>query len=110
MAKPQKPLSIQDTIEVLTRLGDTAGQVVLIGGQALNFWAERYAVREESLAAEAPYASKGIDFCGTQEQLHLCARSRRSCRVPAQRCAQPLHWHRALPRLRCVRCGASSTS
>jgi hypothetical protein len=75
MAKPQKPLSIQDTIEVLTRLGDTASQVVLIGGQALNFWAERYAVREKSLAAEGPYASKDIDFCGTQEQLRVCARA-----------------------------------
>jgi hypothetical protein len=29
-----KPLSITDTIEVLTRLGDAADNIVLIGGQA----------------------------------------------------------------------------
>ena len=68
-------LSIADTIEVLTRLGDVANSIVLIGGQALNFWAEQFVGRAAALLAEAPYASKDIDFCGTQAQLALCARA-----------------------------------
>lgn len=58
---------------MLTRLGAAAEHVVLIGGQALNFWAEHYVSRTTLLADEGPYASKDIDFCGTQEELRLCA-------------------------------------
>lgn len=48
---------------------------MVIGGQALNLWAEQFVGRAAALFAEGPYASKDIDFCGTQEQLGLCARA-----------------------------------
>ncbi len=70
-----KPLGIAETIEVLTRLGPAAENVVLIGGQALNFWVKQYLQRAPTLRAEGPFASKDIDFCGTQEEARLCARA-----------------------------------
>jgi hypothetical protein len=45
----------------------------LIGGQALNFWAEQYSGRAEALADQGPFASKDVDFCGTQDDVRRCA-------------------------------------
>lgn len=70
-----KPLGIAETIEVIARIGAVAENVVLIGGQALNFWAKQYLQRAPELHAEGPFASKDIDFCGTQEEAGLCARA-----------------------------------
>jgi hypothetical protein len=57
-------LAYRETESLLSRLGDLAGNVVLVGGQAVNFWAERYLGGVAELAAGAPYASKDIDLCG----------------------------------------------
>lgn len=70
-----KPLGIAETTEVLTRLGTAAENVVLIGGQALNFWARQFLQRVPRLKDEGPFTSKDIDFCGTQEDMRLCARA-----------------------------------
>src|SRR5690606_33802659 len=56
------------------RLGAAADPIVLIGGQALNFWAERFAGRATALENERPFASRDI-CCGTQESVRLCARA-----------------------------------
>lgn len=37
---------------------------VLIGGQAVNFWAETYLPHEPALADWLPFTSEDIDFCG----------------------------------------------
>jgi len=37
---------------------------VLVGGQAVGFWADYYAPRDETLSRLVPLASKDIDFCG----------------------------------------------
>jgi len=57
-------LAVRDARELLRQLGPVAEQVVLVGGQAVNFWAERYLARVPELAAYAPYTSKDIDFTG----------------------------------------------
>jgi hypothetical protein len=46
---------------------------VLVGGQAVNFWAEYYMSRAPELAAHAPYTSKDIDFAGGPEQVESMA-------------------------------------
>ena len=47
------------------RLRDAAGApYLLIGGQAVNYWAERYAAKEPELAALRPFTSEDIDFKG----------------------------------------------
>ena len=57
---------------LLDKLRPAASDIVLIGGQALNFWAERYGSVSE-LARGAPYTSKDIDFYGQQEHVTRCA-------------------------------------
>jgi hypothetical protein len=58
---------------LLEQLAPARAELVLIGGQALNLWAERYAGSSPELAAAAPFTSKDIDFCGTADEVLLCA-------------------------------------
>lgn len=69
-----RPLSYRDVETMLARLGDSASNIVLVGGQALNFWAEQYMQRALELVEHAPYASKDIDFCGPRASVVECAR------------------------------------
>ena len=39
----------------------------VVGGQALNLWAERFSARTRELAAYGPYTSKDIDYFGHRE-------------------------------------------
>ena len=56
-------LSISDVYHILDAIPDT-GDFVLIGGQALNFWAEQYADRDEALKEYLPFTSMDVDFLG----------------------------------------------
>jgi hypothetical protein len=69
-----RPLSYRDVEAVLLRLGDSASHLVLVGGQAVNFWAEHYLPRAAELGVHTPYASKDIDFCGNKAAVVECAR------------------------------------
>ena len=69
-----RSLSYRDVEVMLTRLGDGTSNIVLVGGQAVNFWAEQYMERAPELKAHAPYASKDIDFCGDRASVVECAR------------------------------------
>jgi hypothetical protein len=64
-------LSYRDTQPILAKLRGTSA--VLVGGQALNFWAERYLPRVPELGRGAPYTSKDIDFCGNRHAVLECA-------------------------------------
>ena len=55
--------------EVL-KIRDAAGRpYVLIGGQAVNYWAERYFEREPQLQSLRPFTSADIDFQGTADDV-----------------------------------------
>ena len=56
---------------LLRRVADL--DLVLIVGQAVNFWAEIYAHRVSELEASSPYTSKDIDFCGDRKAVSVCA-------------------------------------
>lgn len=47
---------------------------LLIGGQAVNFWAERYIREDPNLQALEPFTSEDIDFKGNREDVELIAR------------------------------------
>jgi hypothetical protein len=64
-------LSYRQAAEILLRLRGHENEFVLIGGQALNFWAEKYGSRAPSLETFGPYTSKDIDFCGRRANLSL---------------------------------------
>lgn len=72
MTKP--PLAFDDAFELLgPALGRDA--VVLVGGQAVNYWLSYYGHREPSLRQLALVTSDDVDFCGTQDDALRMARA-----------------------------------
>jgi hypothetical protein len=66
--------SLQQFSEVLG-IRDTAGQpYLLIGGQAVNYWAERYLAAEPQLKSLQPFTSEDIDFKGGSADVQHIAR------------------------------------
>jgi hypothetical protein len=58
----------------LFKIRDAAGQpYVLIGGQAVNYWAERYLASEPQLAELKPFTSEDIDFKGGRADVQRIA-------------------------------------
>ncbi len=72
-AERPAPLAFADVKPVLMRLERIADSVVVVGGQAVNFWAEFYAPRVPAIEREAPFTSKDIDFCGDVRAVRICA-------------------------------------
>jgi hypothetical protein len=57
------------------KLRDADGQpYVIIGGQAVNYWAERYLSTEPQLAELQPFTSEDIDFKGGHADVERIAR------------------------------------
>jgi hypothetical protein len=46
---------------------------VLIGGQAVNYWAECYFAKEPELRKHAPFTSGDIDFRGNRDDVQIIA-------------------------------------
>lgn len=65
-------LSFPEVVPILRRLEGVP--FVLIGGQAVNFWADRYLGRAPELAEQGPFTSKDVDFCGTRKSVETGAR------------------------------------
>jgi hypothetical protein len=66
-------LAYFDIQPILAKLSGIGREFVLVGGQAVNFWAARYEHRVPELAREAPFTSKDVDFCGGRYAVRLCA-------------------------------------
>jgi hypothetical protein len=64
-------LAYVDVRPVLAKVADLGRELVLVGGQAVNFWASYYEHRAQELAREAPFTSKDIDFCGDQRAVRV---------------------------------------
>jgi len=57
------------------RIRDAAGEpYILIGGQAVNYWAERYLPTEPELKALHPFTSQDIDFKGNFDDVQRIAK------------------------------------
>lgn len=63
---------------------DVSGQpYVLIGGQAVNYWATRYLAEEPALASWQPFTSKDLDYRGGRDDvLRMAAQFKRVPRFP----------------------------
>jgi hypothetical protein len=68
---PPPPLPFSEAIELLAKLTDLG--VVLVGGQAVSYWADRYREQDGLLAAGWPYASKDVDVQGGRHVVEVCA-------------------------------------
>jgi hypothetical protein len=65
--------SLEQFSEVF-RIRDAAGRpYILIGGQAVNYWAERYLTTEPALRPLRPFTSVDIDFRGNREDVQRIA-------------------------------------
>ena len=64
---PSRERTYGEIADYLARLG--RDDLVLVGGQAIGFWVERYIDRVPELEAGAPYASKDIDLRGSREDV-----------------------------------------
>lgn len=68
-------LSYQDTERLLLRLGDESERLVVVGGQAVNFWAHWYSKRiSADLNPYAPYTSYDVDVCASRKDVQKIAR------------------------------------
>jgi hypothetical protein len=57
-------------------LRDAEGKpYVIIGGQAVNYWAETYLAKESGLAQWMPFTSKDIDFQGNRDDVLRIAKA-----------------------------------
>jgi len=66
--------SLREFSEVF-KLRNAAGRpYVLIGGQAVNYWAERYLKNEPELEGLLPFTSEDIDFKGGSDDVRWIAR------------------------------------
>lgn len=66
--------TLQQFSEVL-QIRDAEGQpYILIGGQAVNYWAEHYLALEPQLESLRPFTSDDIDFKGGTEDVERIAR------------------------------------
>ena len=66
-------LGYLDIRPILARLADLDRDLVLVGGQAVNFWAFVCEGRVPALARAGPFASRDVDFCGDRRTVRLCA-------------------------------------
>lgn len=65
------PTLARKVLEEVIRHAATSGGAFLVGGQALNLWAERYSAAAPELDSYGPYTSKDVDFFGTADQSPL---------------------------------------
>lgn len=68
------PLPREVPAEVV-RHASPSGGAFLIGGQALNFWAERYSEIAPELNEYGPFVTKDVDFFGTADAARELAHS-----------------------------------
>lgn len=68
-----KRFSLQEFTEVFQVRNPDGLPYVLIGGQAVNYWAERYLAAEPELRKHFPFASEDIDFRGNRDDVQHIA-------------------------------------
>jgi hypothetical protein len=65
--------SLRHFTEVFNVRNKQGAPLVLIGGQAVNYWAELYSTEEPGLAKWQPFTSEDIDFQGSREDVRAIA-------------------------------------
>lgn len=70
-----QPMLSQSIIEEIIATLEPGDEPFLVGGQATNFWAERYYDKDPGLAAYSPFNSKDIDFFGSYDAASKLAKT-----------------------------------
>jgi len=66
---PSGKFRLEEFHELFSKLVQSQHSFILIGGQAVNYWAERYLPTEPELERLAPFTSADIDFLGTRKDV-----------------------------------------
>lgn len=74
MVTSAPPLTYEQTSKVLEKLADLDHEIILVGGQALNFWANYYYAKSSDLRGHGPFTSQDIDFFGSHKAVSECAK------------------------------------
>jgi len=76
--------SLHQFSEVVLKIRDAQGDpYVIIGGQAVNYWAERYLTAEPELEFLKPFTSQDIDFKGGLEDVrHIAEQLKLTAKYP----------------------------
>lgn len=72
-------LTLPDVLWVLQRLETrerpaASEPLILIGGQALNYWCDLYRAGNPDLDRHGPFASKDLDFQATRDLIPWCSK------------------------------------
>jgi hypothetical protein len=59
---PQRQASFADCLELLKAFNQCDAPAVIVGDQAVNFWAEMFAGQEQELAQYRPFTSADLDL------------------------------------------------
>lgn len=65
--------TLQQFAEILQIRNHDGRPYILIGGQAVNYWAGRYLASEVGLKKHIPFTSEDIDFCGKRDDVRHVA-------------------------------------
>ena len=80
---PGNRTELDDFLAVLTQTDDDGQPFIVVGGQAVNYWAKLYLPREPRLRSHLPFTSKDLDVIGSE--------------AGARRVAQALGWQYSPP-------------
>jgi hypothetical protein len=84
--KPLRPETvIEDYAEALAVPARDGLPQVIVGGQAVNIWAERYLAREPDLANFFPFTSKDLDLIGNEFDFERIAAATGAKKLPSLR-------------------------
>jgi hypothetical protein len=62
-----RPVSEDVFADVCRKLSETGIEFIVVGGQACNFWAEKYRPTEPALGEHEPFATMDLDFCASAD-------------------------------------------
>jgi hypothetical protein len=79
----KSPTELRQYLALLKQRDGCGQPFVIVGGHAVNFWAEFYSDREPKLNASLPFTSKDLDVIGTEND--------------ARRVAAAIGWHLTHP-------------
>lgn len=84
--------SISDVDALLELIySNPSGRIVIVGGQAVNFWADRYAPEEPKLHLYRPFTSRDLDLLASIANAYRLASEARSViEKPRHRTASPV--------------------
>jgi hypothetical protein len=68
-----------------------SGRIIIVGGQAVNFWADRYAPDKPELFAYRPFTSRDLDLLGSiADAYRLASKTHSTVEKPRRGAASPI--------------------